>query len=124
MTQLIECPNHQGAFDCNSFCRLCEGEQETTLDEMISQAHSVSWDSCHKIYLNMDERQTEKMFQYDYDKTFSGSEQEKRDYVFSWYEDSCSLRFIEAVFTEEDDTDRFVTLVSQFETLAPNGINA
>jgi len=22
------CPNHEGGFDCTSFCRLCEGEQE------------------------------------------------------------------------------------------------
>jgi len=24
----IECPEHEGNFDCNPFCRLCEGEQE------------------------------------------------------------------------------------------------
>lgn len=23
-----ECPNHEGNFDCNPFCALCEGEQE------------------------------------------------------------------------------------------------
>ena len=23
-----ECPNHQGSFDCNPFCRICEGNQE------------------------------------------------------------------------------------------------
>ena len=23
-----ECPNHEGAFDCTPFCRICEGEQE------------------------------------------------------------------------------------------------
>ena len=22
------CPNHEGAFDCNPFCPLCEGDQE------------------------------------------------------------------------------------------------
>ena len=22
------CPNHEGAFDCNPFCSLCEGDQE------------------------------------------------------------------------------------------------
>lgn len=26
--EILECPNHEGAFDCNSFCALCEGEQE------------------------------------------------------------------------------------------------
>lgn len=24
----VECPSHEGNFDCNSFCRLCEGYQE------------------------------------------------------------------------------------------------
>lgn len=35
-----ECPNHNGAFDCHSFCSTCEGNQEycpqgceMTLDE-------------------------------------------------------------------------------------------
>jgi hypothetical protein len=23
----IECPNHEGAYDCTPFCRLCEGNQ-------------------------------------------------------------------------------------------------
>lgn len=26
--EVLECPNHEGNFDCNPFCRLCEGEQE------------------------------------------------------------------------------------------------
>jgi hypothetical protein len=24
----MDCPNHEGAFDCTPFCPLCEGEQE------------------------------------------------------------------------------------------------
>lgn len=24
----IECPTHEGNFDCNPFCRLCEGDQD------------------------------------------------------------------------------------------------
>lgn len=28
MTQKIECPNHEGSFDCTPFCPLCEGDQE------------------------------------------------------------------------------------------------
>jgi hypothetical protein len=27
-TELIECPNHGGNFDCTPFCPVCEGEQE------------------------------------------------------------------------------------------------
>ena len=26
--ELLPCPNHQQDFDCNSFCSICEGEQE------------------------------------------------------------------------------------------------
>jgi hypothetical protein len=25
---VIECPRHEGAFDCNPFCNVCEGNQE------------------------------------------------------------------------------------------------
>lgn len=28
ITEIVECPNHQGAFDCTPFCEICEGEQE------------------------------------------------------------------------------------------------
>ncbi len=28
----LACPNHKGAFDCNPFCRICEGEQEFELE--------------------------------------------------------------------------------------------
>ena len=24
----MECPKHEGAFDCTPFCNICEGEQE------------------------------------------------------------------------------------------------
>lgn len=25
--EMIDCPAHQGAYDCTPFCRICEGEQ-------------------------------------------------------------------------------------------------
>jgi hypothetical protein len=25
---MIECPRHEGNFDCTPFCNICEGEQE------------------------------------------------------------------------------------------------
>ena len=27
-TMMKVCPNHNGSFDCNPFCRICEGNQE------------------------------------------------------------------------------------------------
>jgi hypothetical protein len=32
---MIECPNHQGAFDCNPFCQVCEGLQAYDPSEMM-----------------------------------------------------------------------------------------
>ena len=29
---MVECPNHEGAWDCTPFCNLCEGEQEYAVE--------------------------------------------------------------------------------------------
>lgn len=114
-TPTIECPNHNGSFDCTPFCRLCEGEQETGLDELVAQAYSLSWDGCHKLYLNMDEAQHEKMMEYGYDLTIINRDHNvTMDKLGEWYSDSCGLRFIDAVFTNDDNTDKFVTVIGQF----------
>jgi hypothetical protein len=113
MNQTIECPNHNGSFDCTPFCNLCEGNQETSLTDLIEQSSTVAWDGCHKIYLNMDIEQTGKMIGYGYSNMIGGTAWDKQDAVFRWYEDSCSLRFIDAVFTNEDGTDKFVVVRGQ-----------
>jgi hypothetical protein len=28
ISYLVDCPNHEGFFDCTPFCDICEGEQE------------------------------------------------------------------------------------------------
>lgn len=114
MNETIVCPNHEGSFDCNPFCRICEGNQETTLTNLIEQANTVAFDGCHKIYLNMDIDQTRKMRGYGYGNMIGGTTWEKEDAVWRWYEDSCGLRFIDAVFTNDDGTDKFVIAVPQF----------
>lgn len=114
-TPTVECPNHNGSFDCNPFCRLCEGSQETDLEQIMFSAYSVSWDGCHKIYLNMDKMQHDKMIGYGYTRTIENNNPYVTNQeVEKWYEDSCSLRFIDAVFSD-GDSDKFVVVVSQFE---------
>ena len=111
----VECPNHNGSFDCNPFCRLCEGNQETTLDEIVTYAWSLSWDGCHKMYLNMDKAQHDKMMDLGYSLTIiNNNPYITTQKIEEWYEDSCSLRFIDAVFSNDDNTDKFVTVVPQF----------
>lgn len=33
---MTPCPNHDGSFDCNPFCKLCEGDQEFDPQAMIT----------------------------------------------------------------------------------------
>lgn len=114
MNETIECPNHNGSFDCNSFCNLCEGNQETNLLDILCQADSIAWDDCHKIYILMDDYQTKQMIEFGYSTIVSDTPAAMEKLVWQWYQDSCSLRLIDAVFTNEDKTDKFVTIVGQF----------
>lgn len=41
--QVLECPNHGGSFDCNSFCRICEGECEFTYDGTLPCKECYKW---------------------------------------------------------------------------------
>lgn len=41
--ETMECPNHEGAFDCTPFCSVCEGEQEVTPRLMFRAV--IAWDS-------------------------------------------------------------------------------
>lgn len=109
----IQCPN--GSFDCNPFCRLCEGNDETTLSELLDQADSIAWDKCHKIFINMDSSQTQKMREYGYSNIISDDPDRMEKILWQWFEDSCYLRMVDAVFTNQDGTDKFVSVIAQFE---------
>jgi len=43
MNNKVECPMHEGNFDCTPFCPMCEGEQEVSEGKMMEQKkHTVS----------------------------------------------------------------------------------
>lgn len=116
----VECPNHEGNFDCTPFCRLCEGEQELGLEEFINEAHSIAYEGCHKIYVLLDEKQTNQMISYGYGEndTFLIKAEDSNPYdlletVRNWYHDSCGLKFIEAVQTDYFGEDKFTAIVAQ-----------
>jgi hypothetical protein len=89
------------------------------IKERLSEAEAVAWDTCHKIYILMDNEQVELMRSYGYDPLITNEEMnpdDMLDKVKEWYEDSCSLRFIQAVSTNDIDPNLgFESLVSQFE---------
>jgi hypothetical protein len=67
----------------------------------------------------MDSEQVELMRSYGYEPLITAdqmSSDEMFNTVMEWYEDSCSLRFIDAVSTNHINPNAgFETLVSQFD---------
>jgi hypothetical protein len=87
--------------------------------DRIGSAKGIAWDTCHKIYILMDSEQVELMREYGYDPLIT-ADQMSADEMFGlvqeWYEDSCGLRFVQAVSTNHIDPNLgFESLVSQFE---------
>jgi uncharacterized protein YgbK (DUF1537 family) len=85
----------------------------------LPDAKAIAWDTCHKIYVLMDDAQVEKMREYEYDPLITKdemNEQEMLDTIQKWYDESCGLRFVDAVSTNlEDPNAGFETLIAQGE---------
>ena len=45
---MIECPNHEGSFDCNPFCIVCEGNQEYNPEDTLPCV------DCNNVQINKD----------------------------------------------------------------------
>ena len=87
--------------------------------ERLSEAKAIAWDTCHKIYVLMDNEQVELMREYGYDPLITKEEmtpEEMLSTLEKWYEDSCGLRFIQAVNTNHIDPNAgFESLIEQGE---------
>ena len=85
--------------------------------ERVSEAKAIAWDTCHKIYVLMDNEQVELMREYGYDPLITKEEMKPEEMLSTlekWYEDSCGLRFVEAVSTNHIDPNAgFESLVEQ-----------
>jgi len=84
----------------------------------LETAKAIAWDTCHKIYVLMDDEQVEKMREYEYDPLITSDEMgasEMLATIQTWYEDSCGLRFVEGVTTNHEDPNL------GFESLIPQG---
>ena len=84
-------------------------------EEAMESARLVAWDGCHKIYVAMDDEQAE-WFRENYEDIFLGSPSDMFVQVQEWFSDSCALRFIQGVTTNEQNPNLgFVDLISQDE---------
>jgi hypothetical protein len=83
-------------------------------------AKGITWDTCHKIYIMMDDEQVALMRSYGYGEddpnAFATSDQldpaEMATVLMAWYKQSCGLKFINAVYSDERG---FVDVIAQFE---------
>lgn len=85
--------------------------------ETLSDAKGIAFDGCHKIYILMDDEQMAEMKEFGYDPLLSAEDytaNEMLETIRDWYEDSCSLRFVQAIHTNHDDPNAgFVSLIEQ-----------
>lgn len=82
------------------------------VEERVRDAKAIAWDTCHKIYLLMDDKEVEIMRGYGYNPLITSEEanaDQMLDTLEEWYGSSCGLRFIDAVST----ADGFETLIGQ-----------
>ena len=93
--------------------------------EYTDEAKGIAFDGCHKVYVLMDDEQMSLMKEYGYGEDnpnylISSSQldpAEMATVAMSWYNDSCGLRFIQAVRTTDETSSHegFVDIISQFE---------
>lgn len=84
------------------------------VESYVQEARLIAWDTCHKIYLAMDEYE-EQWFRDNYAPNyFQGTPDEMLKKLHEWYDDSCGLRFISAVEHNADDPNAgFTDLIPQ-----------
>jgi hypothetical protein len=89
------------------------------VEEVIGEARGIAWDTCHKIYVLMDDEQMALMATYGYDPLISADEMsadKMLETIKEWFDESCGLRFVDAVHTNpKDPNEGFITLIGQFD---------
>ncbi len=88
-----------------------------SVEEAVKTARLIAWDTCHKIYIMMDDQEVSQMRDYEYDPLLTSADttpEQMLTEVLRWYNDSCSLRFIDVTSTGENGTE-FYSLMGQFE---------
>jgi hypothetical protein len=87
------------------------------VEDYLDDAKAIAWDTCHKIYVLMDDEQVAQMREYEYDPLITKDEMSASEMLTTikkWFEESCSLRFVNAVETNLIDPNAgFTTLIEQ-----------
>ena len=86
------------------------------VEDAALDAHLAAWDGCHKIYLAMDAEQAD-WFRANYEHIADGpTAATVLATVVGWWDESCPLRFVNAVTTNHADPNAgFTDVVPQFD---------
>lgn len=96
---------------------MANAEQWAKVEVAAEMAKGIAFDTCHKIYVLMDDAQMAQMKEYGYDPLISSDDLTPKEMLSTlkdWYSQSCMLRFISAVRTVDGDpNDGFIDLIPQ-----------
>lgn len=82
----------------------------------LTDAVSICWDDCHKIYINLDQAAHDQMISFDYNPIMVTDKEDAVKTLYDWFEISCSLRFIQSIRrTPNDPAAGFDDIIAQFE---------
>lgn len=97
--------------------------ERAELREYLATAKAIAWDTCHKIYVLMDDEQVALMREYGYgdgnapDSLITSEEMTPKKMsatITKWFDSSCMLRFISAVrTTPSDPNEGFTEIIPQ-----------
>lgn len=94
---------------------ITDTEYWESVQEAVETARLIAWDTCHKIYLAMDKEQEDWFVENYSPDIFRGTPDEMLATLRTWYEQSCPLKFINAVETNHDNPNEgFISLIPQF----------
>lgn len=88
----------------------------TKVKESVSNAVSITYDTCHKIYVCVDEDSHNQQEEYEYSMERVDSEGNLADgtpavdQLFEWFTNSCGLEFI-----QEIEHNQFSDVIGQFD---------
>ena len=91
-------------------------EERKDLHEKIDTCKAIAWDTCHKIYVLMDDEQVKQTKEYGYDAIIKAEHSTPSllySTVLNWYKKSCGLEFIYAISTDDKGESDFETIASQ-----------
>ena len=83
------------------------------VEDAMDEARLVAWDTCHKIYLALDDTEA-AWFRAEYPTVVEDTPEVMLETVRRWYEESCFLRFVNGVRHDAVDPNAgYVTLIPQ-----------